>query len=71
MADALGLSIVHVNRTLQQLRRERLIELRSGVTILLQPELLADIADSRGSEQRRAVAALSAGRSDLKGAAPL
>jgi CRP-like cAMP-binding protein len=72
MADALGLSIVHVNRTLQQLRRERLIELRSGVTILLQPELLADIADSRGSEQRRAVAALSAAtRSDLKGAAPL
>lgn len=45
MADALGLSIVHVNRTLQQLRRERLIELRSGVTILLQRDLLARIAD--------------------------
>jgi CRP-like cAMP-binding protein len=45
MGDALGLSIVHVNRTLQQLRRERLIELRSGVTILLQRELLASIAD--------------------------
>jgi len=45
LADALGLSIVHVNRTLQQLRRERLIELRSGVTILLQRELLASIAD--------------------------
>lgn len=45
MADALGLSIVHVNRTLQQLRRERLIELRSGVTILLQREQLASIAD--------------------------
>ncbi|RAK58363.1 Crp/Fnr family transcriptional regulator [Phenylobacterium hankyongense] len=47
LADALGLSIVHVNRTLQQLRRERLIELRSGVAILLQPELLAGIADYR------------------------
>ena len=47
MADALGLSIVHVNRTLQQMRRERLIELRSGVAILLQRELLADIADYR------------------------
>jgi CRP-like cAMP-binding protein len=45
LADALGLSIVHVNRTLQQLRRERLIELRSGVAILLQRELLAEIAD--------------------------
>jgi CRP-like cAMP-binding protein len=45
LADALGLSIVHVNRTLQQLRRERLIELRSGVAILLQRALLADIAD--------------------------
>jgi CRP-like cAMP-binding protein len=47
LADALGLSIVHVNRTLQQLRRERLIELRSGVAILLQPEILASIADYR------------------------
>jgi CRP-like cAMP-binding protein len=47
LADALGLSIVHVNRTLQQLRRERLIELRSGVAILLQRELLAGISDYR------------------------
>lgn len=45
LADALGLSIVHVNRTLQQLRRERLIELRSGVAILLQRDILAAIAD--------------------------
>lgn len=47
LADALGLSIVHVNRTLQQLRREKLIELRSGVAILLQPALLAQVADYR------------------------
>jgi len=47
LADALGLSIVHVNRTLQQLRRERLIELRSGVAILLQPQLLSGISDFR------------------------
>jgi CRP-like cAMP-binding protein len=47
LADALGLSIVHVNRTLQQLRRERLIELRSGVAILLQPDLLASVSDYR------------------------
>jgi CRP-like cAMP-binding protein len=47
LADALGLSIVHVNRTLQQLRRERLIELRGGIAILLEPDLLARIADYR------------------------
>lgn len=47
MGDALGLSIVHVNRTLQQLRREGLIELRSGVAILLEPERLADIGEAR------------------------
>lgn len=31
LADALGLSIVHVNRTLQALRREQLIEQRSSI----------------------------------------
>jgi len=45
LADALGLSIVHVNRTLQQLRREGLIELRSGVAILLRPDMLSSISD--------------------------
>lgn len=48
LADALGLSIVHVNRTLQQLRRAGLIELRSGVAILVQPEALAKLCDYRG-----------------------
>ena len=45
LADLLGLSAVHLNRTLQQLRRERLIELRAGVAVLLEPERLARIAD--------------------------
>ena len=45
LADALGLSIVHVNRTLQQLRRERLIEVRSGAATILAPELLAACSD--------------------------
>ena len=45
LADALGLSIVHVNRTLQQLRREGLIELRSGVAILLRPDTLSAVSD--------------------------
>lgn len=47
LADASGLSIVHVNRTLQQLRREKLIELSHGRMTLLEPQALADIADFR------------------------
>ena len=47
LADALGLSMVHINRTLQQLRREGLIELRSGVAILLERDFLTRIADYR------------------------
>lgn len=37
LADLLGLSQVHVNRTLQQLRRDKLIELQSGRLTILQP----------------------------------
>jgi CRP-like cAMP-binding protein len=47
LADTLGLSIVHVNRTLQQLRRAGLIELRSGVAILLEPDSMARSCDYR------------------------
>jgi len=47
LADILGLSIVHVNRTLQQLRRGGVIELRSGVAILLERDTLAKICDYR------------------------
>lgn len=34
LADSLGLSIVHVNRTLQQLRRDRMLVLRDSVASL-------------------------------------
>ena len=47
LADALGLSIVHVNRTLQQLRREGLIEARNGYVEILKPEVLVSAADFR------------------------
>jgi DNA-binding transcriptional MocR family regulator len=47
LADALGLSIVHVNRTLQQLRREGLLEMRGGFVELLKPELLVATSDFR------------------------
>jgi CRP-like cAMP-binding protein len=68
LADALGLSIVHVNRTLQQLRRERLIELRSGVAILLERELLANIAEYR-LPPLRANGPAAARRGDLEDSA--
>ena len=45
MADALGLSVVHINRTLQQLRRERMIVFEGGRVTLLSPDLLAAAAD--------------------------
>lgn len=45
LADASGLSIVHVNRILQQLRRERLLELHGGKAHLREPKTLAAIAD--------------------------
>lgn len=45
LAEALGLSVVHINRTLQQLRRDRMIELAHGFAVLLQPERLREAAD--------------------------
>ncbi len=45
LADFLGLSIVHVNRTLQQLRRERLIEISGSKVLLLDAAQLTGIAD--------------------------
>ncbi len=45
LADALGLSVVHVNRTVQQIRRDGLVELRSGVMIMPQIEALRSVAD--------------------------
>ncbi|HEY3777710.1 MAG TPA: Crp/Fnr family transcriptional regulator [Rhizomicrobium sp.] len=47
MADALGLSVVHLNRTLQQLRRNQLIEFKGGLVRLLEPERLSQIANFR------------------------
>ncbi|WP_165694106.1 Crp/Fnr family transcriptional regulator [Teichococcus deserti] len=45
LADALGLSVVHLNRTLQQLRREGLIALKGRVVTLRQTAALRAIAD--------------------------
>jgi CRP-like cAMP-binding protein len=48
LSDALGLSIVHTNRTLQQFRREGLIELRAGRALLLDRKALQRIAQCEG-----------------------
>ena len=45
MAHALGLSLVHLSRTLRQMRREASIALAQGQVELLQPELLAQAAN--------------------------
>lgn len=45
LGDTLGLTSVHINRTLQQLRRERMLELSDGVVKLIEPGALAAIAD--------------------------
>jgi CRP-like cAMP-binding protein len=45
LADALGLSVVHVNRVLQQLKRDRLIELHGGYARLLNMSQFALICD--------------------------
>ncbi|HUJ02834.1 MAG TPA: Crp/Fnr family transcriptional regulator [Rhizomicrobium sp.] len=50
IADAMGLSVVHLNRTLQQLRREGLIEFKNGTVKILKPDQLAAIADFRTPE---------------------
>lgn len=48
LADALGLSVVHINRTLQQVRRDRLLDLRGGQVTLRQLDLMRSMADWAG-----------------------
>jgi CRP-like cAMP-binding protein len=45
LADMTGLSVVHVNRTLQELRRQSLVRIERGWAHLLNPSTLACIAD--------------------------
>jgi CRP-like cAMP-binding protein len=45
LADALGLSLVHVNRTLQQMRRDRLIDMRGAQVSFLDRTALEAAAD--------------------------
>lgn len=45
LADALGLSLVHVNRTLQQMRRDHLIDMRGAQMTLLDRAALEGASD--------------------------
>jgi CRP-like cAMP-binding protein len=47
LADTVGLSVVHVNRTLQTLRRDGLIELRQGRVRLLDLDAMRTACDFR------------------------
>lgn len=44
LADALGLSAVHVNRTIQAMRRARLIDIGGGVMRMLDPKAMRVLA---------------------------
>ena len=44
LADVLGFSVVHVNRTMQQLRRDGLLEVKGGRVFLMHPERLQALA---------------------------
>lgn len=43
MGDALGLSVVHMNRTLRDLKAQKLLEMKLGSVTLLDPERLAEL----------------------------
>ncbi len=45
LADALGLSVVHTNRVLQQVRQDGLLETRSGQVKILDLEAMRTVAD--------------------------
>lgn len=45
LGDALGLGVVHVNRTLQQLRAEGLLDVSDGRVALLKPERLRELSE--------------------------
>lgn len=53
LADALGLSLVHTNKTLQKLRERQLVALRSGRLSLPDPEGLAALTGGAPETERR------------------
>ncbi|CAN5308822.1 Crp/Fnr family transcriptional regulator [soil metagenome] len=56
LGEALGMSLVHVNRTLQRMRQSSLIELKRGRLVLLQQTRLRRIAQYEDSADERPAA---------------
>jgi CRP-like cAMP-binding protein len=52
LADMLGLSLVHVNRTITQLKRQNMIEVRSGIAHISDVAQLALIADYPAADEK-------------------
>lgn len=71
LAEALGLSIVHVNRTVQQLRRDGLIEMRSGLAVLHDPEALAELSGYEPLRAPRRASGTAALLDEPRATAPL
>lgn len=60
LGDLLGLSLVHVNRVISQLRREKLVDIRSGIVAIhdfARLALLADRVDPTRDASRTEIAA--------------
>ncbi|MEO1969869.1 MAG: Crp/Fnr family transcriptional regulator [Sphingomonadaceae bacterium] len=70
LADALGLTTVHINRTLQSLRRDGVIRTKRGSVTLLNPVALAKLVDRRLAPRLRRPTAQTAA-SAKKASAPL
>jgi CRP-like cAMP-binding protein len=71
IADTLGLSVVHVNRTLRTLRQRGLVEIEDGRLVIHDVEKLSDVAsfdplylDQEAAEARTTGPALPAGSAD-------
>lgn len=65
LSDVLGLSIVHVNRTFLQLRREKWVDLRSRTVEILRKDQLAELADFQLPALFRGAAAHRVAEQDL------
>lgn len=70
LADALGMTLVHVNRTLQRLRNDGLLEFRGGKVTILEPRRLASLGKYSGDWIEEGPVAASSGRSALPFNAP-
>ena len=58
LGDALGLTAVHVNRVLRQLKTERVMDIKGGTLTITNPDKLADIAGFDGNYLHRRLSSM-------------